>query len=88
MTFCSRCCRYGHKIREKSNLIRGMREDKEKADRKRKRAEDKAKRRAGAEVNAGAAMETGAAIDEMLDLENGAARTARATSGSEKGSSS
>lgn len=79
--------RYGHKIREKSNLIRSMREDKEKADRKRKRAEDKAKRRAGAEIDAGAAMETGAAIDETIDIEKGALKTARAESVAEKGSS-
>lgn len=68
--------RYGHKIRQKSALIRSMREDKEKAERKRKRAEEKMKRRAGAEVDAGAAMETGAAVDEMVDIEKGALNTA------------
>lgn len=80
--------RYGHKIREKSKLIRTMREDKEKADKKRKRAEDKAERRARAEADAGAAMETGAAIDETIDLEKGALNVALASSNSEKGSSS
>ena len=36
--------RYGGKIRQKSTLIRQMRENKEKQDRRRKRAEEKTKR--------------------------------------------
>ena len=77
--------RYGAKIREKSTLIRSMREDREKADRKRQRAEDKIRRRADAEANAGAAMETGAAIDEQIDMEKGALNSASERSDSEKG---
>lgn len=65
-----------------------MREDKEKADRKRKRAEEKAKRRAGVEADAGAAMETGAAIDETIELEKGAMHTAHERGDVEKGSAS
>lgn len=75
--------RYGSKIREKSTLIRSMREDREKADRKRQRAEDKARRRAGAEADAGAAMDTGAAIDEQIDLEKGALNSSSEKSNSE-----
>ena len=77
--------RYGAKIREKSTLIRSMREDREKADRKRQRAEDKIRRRADAEANAGAAMDTGAAIDEQIDIEKGALNSASERSDSEKG---
>lgn len=41
--------RYGHKIREKSALIRQMREDREKLDSKKRRAAEKAARREAAE---------------------------------------
>jgi hypothetical protein len=37
--------RYGHKIREKSALIRQMREDRDKLDNKKKRAAEKVARR-------------------------------------------
>lgn len=37
--------RYGHKIREKSSLIRQMREDKDKLESKKRKAADKAARR-------------------------------------------
>ena len=61
--------RYGGKIREKSALIRQMREGREKMERKRKRAEEKSTRRAQAEAEAGAAMETGAAVAEAAESE-------------------
>ena len=61
--------RYGGKIRQKSTLIRQMRENKERMERKRKKADDKLKRRAEAETEAGAAMETGAAVVEARDAE-------------------
>ncbi|KAK3714466.1 hypothetical protein LTR37_007772 [Vermiconidia calcicola] len=61
--------RYGASIRKRSKLIRSMRENKEKQERRKKRAEDKFKRRAEAEVEAGAAMETGAAVTEVVDIE-------------------
>lgn len=38
---------YGHKIREKSSLIRQMREDKEKLDSKKRRADEKLREREG-----------------------------------------
>lgn len=67
--------RYGWKIRQKSALISSMREDKERSDAKRSRAHDKASKRAEAEAQAGAGMETGAAVAETLviekDLEKG-----------------
>lgn len=59
----------------KSSLIRSMREDREKRDRRQKRFEDKAKRRAEAETEMGAGMDTGAAVIETMvekDLEKGA----------------
>ncbi|KAK0261239.1 hypothetical protein LTS09_004503 [Friedmanniomyces endolithicus] len=56
--------RYVRKIRLKSALIRSMREDKEKQNARRTRAEEKTKRRLEAEARTGAAMETGAAVDE------------------------
>lgn len=42
--------RYGHKIREKSTLIRQMREDREKLDSKKRRAAEREARRAGEEA--------------------------------------
>ncbi|KAK3657841.1 hypothetical protein LTR56_002220 [Elasticomyces elasticus] len=69
--------RYGGKIRMKSTLIRSMREDKLKQTQRRQRAEEKAKRRLGAEAATGAPMETGAAVDETImvekDIEKGGA---------------
>ena len=61
--------RYGAKIRQKSALIRSMREDRERRDRKRTKAEEKARRRAEDEVEAGVTMGTGAAISESVEVE-------------------
>ena len=61
--------KYGHKIRERSTLIRQMREDKEKQDRRRKRAEDKIRRKAEAEPGVGPGMETAAAVSEGIEIE-------------------
>lgn len=61
--------RYGGKIRAKSALIKQMREDKQKQDRRRKRHEEKMERRAEAEIAAGPGMETGAAVVEQIDIE-------------------
>lgn len=60
---------YGHKIREKSVLIRQMAEDQRKRDAKQKGAADKLMKRMEAEASAGAAMETSVAIEECIDLE-------------------
>jgi len=62
--------RYGHRIREKSVLIRGMQEDKRKEEAKRKRYDDKMRRRAEAEAEAGAGMQTGAAVVETIDIDH------------------
>ena len=63
--------RYGHKIRQKSTLIRQMRENKERMEKKRTRADEKMKRRAEAETYEGAPMQTSAALAEQKDLEMG-----------------
>ena len=60
---------YGHKIREKSALIRQMADDQRKRDARQKRAADKLMKRMEAEAGAGAAMETSAAIEECIELE-------------------
>ena len=52
--------RYGHKIREKSALIRQMREDREKLDNKMKKA---------AEREEQLKLREGAALDEKKDFE-------------------
>lgn len=64
--------RYGWKIRSKSALIRRMREDKEKQTARRRKAEEKIRRRAEAEVEMGGFLATGAAIDEEIDDERDA----------------
>ncbi|PIB02838.1 putative MFS-type transporter [Cercospora beticola] len=61
--------KYGHKIREKSTLIRQMAEDRRKREAKQKRAADKLTKRMDPEASAGAGMGTGAAVDECIDLE-------------------
>lgn len=61
--------KYGHKIRNKSTLIRQMAEDRNRREAKQKRAEARLAKRLEAEADAGAAMGTGAAIDEMYDEE-------------------
>jgi hypothetical protein len=61
--------RYGHKIRERSTLIRTMREDQMRREAKQKKAQDKIMKRAEAEAEAGAAMGTGAAVYESRDVE-------------------
>ena len=65
--------KYGGKIRSKSTLIRSMQEDKDKLDRRKKRALEKAERqaekRALAEGQEGFGMETGAAVAEEVDIE-------------------
>ena len=63
--------KYGHKIREKSTLIRQMSEDQRRREAKQKRAADKIMKRAEAEAATGAPMETGVAIEEAPDVENG-----------------
>ena len=61
--------RYGHKIREKSTLIRQMRENKERMDRKKLRAAEKLKKRAEAETFEGPPMLATAAVAEEKDIE-------------------
>ena len=61
--------RYGHKIREKSTLIRQMAEDQRRREAKQKRAVEKVTRRAEAEIEVGGAMSTGAALTEKFDME-------------------
>lgn len=61
--------KYGHKIREKSALIRQMAEDQRKREAKQRKAADKLTKRMEAEADAGAAMVTGPAIEETIDLE-------------------
>ena len=46
-----------------------MRENKERMERKRKKAEEKLKKRAEAEPGAGPGMETGAAIAEEVEIQ-------------------
>lgn len=70
--------RYGAKIRQKSAVIREMQEDKQRLENKRLRAEQKfqalAEKRLEADAEAGTAMETGAAMGEIADLEKGLER--------------
>lgn len=61
--------KYGHRIREKSALIRSMAEDTRRREAKQQKAADKLMKRAEAEVEAGGPMMTGAAVDEKFDLE-------------------
>ncbi|EME46603.1 hypothetical protein DOTSEDRAFT_70575 [Dothistroma septosporum NZE10] len=61
--------KYGHKIREKSILIRQMSEDQRRREAKQQRAAEKIMKRAEAEAATGAPMGTGAAVDEALDVE-------------------
>lgn len=61
--------KYGHKIRERSTLIRTMREDQMRRETKQKKAQEKIMRRAEAEIEVGAAMGTGAAVYEEKDIE-------------------
>nr|OQO21459.1 hypothetical protein B0A51_11777 [Rachicladosporium sp. CCFEE 5018] len=60
--------RYGHRIRLKSKLIRSMEEDRQKMEGKRRRADEKAAKRAEADAEAGAGMETGAAVAEVEEI--------------------
>lgn len=59
--------RYGGKIRMKSRLIRSMQEDKDKQDRKRTRAIERAEKRMGAEAAAGEVTEPVVAMDEEVE---------------------
>lgn len=77
---------YGYRIRQKSALIRSMQEDKTKFENKRARAAERSvMARTEAEAEAGAGMETGAAVGEEvveekalgLDLEKGVAERMR-----------
>jgi hypothetical protein len=61
--------KYGWKIRSKSAMIKSMREDKERDNAKRKKAHERARKRAMAEVELGGAMEGIAAMDEAIDME-------------------
>lgn len=61
--------RYGHKIRQKSALIRSMQEDKRKMETKKRVAAEKEQRRLELEAEAGAGMFPGAALEEMEDAE-------------------
>lgn len=63
--------RYGHKIRQKSTLIREMRENKERMEKKKTKAAEKIKRRAAADTSEGPPMQATAAIAEAKDLEKG-----------------
>lgn len=58
---------YGHKIRERSALIRSMQEDKRRADARQLKAEKRALERVEADVEAGAGMATGAAVTEVTE---------------------
>ncbi|KAK4503757.1 hypothetical protein PRZ48_004672 [Zasmidium cellare] len=69
--------KYGHKIREKSKLIREMAEDQRRREAKQKKVADKMMKRAEAEAATGAVIETGAAIDEGVDMEKGLERELR-----------
>ena len=60
--------RYGSRIREKSVLIREMQADKQKADAKRLRYNEKVTKRAEAEAEMGTGMQTGAAIGEGIEM--------------------
>jgi len=60
---------YGSRIRQKSALIRTMQEDKTKFENKRARAAEKVLARNEAEAEAGAGMETGAAVAEEVEEE-------------------
>lgn len=51
--------RYGHKIRERSTLIRRMRENKERMEKKRNKAEQNMRERAEAETYEGGPMVSG-----------------------------
>jgi hypothetical protein len=76
---------YGHRIRQKSALIRSMQEDKTKFEKKRARAAERGMARMEAEAEAGAGMETGAAVGEEvveekalgMDLEKGVTERTR-----------
>lgn len=61
--------KYGHRIREKSTLIREMKGNKEKMERKRMRAGEKVRRRAEGELEAGARMQAGAIVAEAVEIE-------------------
>ncbi|KAF2163726.1 hypothetical protein M409DRAFT_25912 [Zasmidium cellare ATCC 36951] len=69
--------KYGHKIREKSKLIREMADDQRRREAKQKKVADKMMKRAEAEAATGAVIETGAAIDEGVDVEKGLERELR-----------
>jgi hypothetical protein len=60
---------YGSRIRQKSALIRTMQEDKTKFENKRAKAAEKILARNEAEAEAGAGMETGAAVAEEVEEE-------------------
>lgn len=72
--------RYGSKIRMKSALIRSMQEDKEKLERKRRRAAEKLERemeqRAEAEAAIGGVCEPGMAMDEEVEVVHEVVETA------------
>lgn len=76
--------KYGHKIRQKSTLIRAMRAELEKANAKRAKAEAKERARLRIEADMGAAMGTGAAIDEEVDIEKALSAEEHAVHHSEK----
>lgn len=70
--------KYGHRIRKKSRLIRAMREDKERADSKKKKALDRlnkdSEKRGETEAAAGAGMFTGQGVTEEYELERAMSR--------------
>ena len=76
--------RYGHKIRAKSTLIRQMREDRERADRKRRKAEEKFQRKADLEEKNDIDVEkssfTPASVETEKDLEIGTSDTSTRSS--------
>ncbi|CAK3743053.1 related to MFS multidrug transporter [Lecanosticta acicola] len=72
--------KYGHKIRNKSKLIREMAQDQRRREAKQRRGEARIAKRMEAEAEAGAAMETGAAVAEVLDEEKAIRKEPRETS--------
>jgi len=64
--------RYGHRIRERSTLIREMRENKERMDKKKLRAAEKMRKRVEAETYQGPALSGAVPIAESRDIEKDA----------------
>lgn len=74
--------KYGHKIRQRSTLIRKMREDRLRMEEKRRRATERALKRAQAETEVGSGLSGGAfvALQETVDEEKGLRHVDKASS--------